>query len=86
MPLFQMLPVFLTQNDIEICSKTCYIYSSLSQGSNEILESLFNANVLKRVVDLLDHIDLAVKVPANRIIGNLLSNDTFTKVFNSILN
>jgi len=81
-----MLPLFLAQSDVEICSKSCYIYSSLSQADNKILNALFTDSVIKRVLDLLDNVDLAIKVPAVRVIGNLLSNDTYTKVINSFIN
>lgn len=80
----QALPVLaslIQANDSDILTDALWALSYLSDGDNERVEAVIEAGVVNRVTELLTHATLAVKTPALRTIGNIVTgNDLQTQV------
>lgn len=53
----------------------CWTLSYLSDGSNENINSVLDAGVAERVVELLSHCSFLVQTPALRTVGNIVTGD-----------
>jgi len=66
----------LIENDVEdILIDVCWAMSYLSDGGEERIPIILNTNVLPRLVQLLNHPNIAVSVPCLRAIGNIVTGD-----------
>lgn len=64
----------LIQNDSEeIIGDVCWALSYISDGGAEQIPSILETNVLPRIVELLEHKEMAISVSCLRTIGNILT-------------
>jgi hypothetical protein len=65
---------------VEALTDACWALTYLSDGSEEHINAVLNANVLRRLVELLGHPDAKVQTPALRALGNIVTgNDQQTQ-------
>jgi len=72
------LPTFATlisSIDVEVLTDACWALSYLSDGSNDRISAVINANVCPRLVELLGHPSPLVQTPALRTVGNIVTGD-----------
>lgn len=72
------LPAFATlisSVDVEVLTGACWALSYLSEGSNDRISAVINANVCPRLVELLGHPSSFVQTPALRAVGNIITGD-----------
>ncbi|KOB87292.1 hypothetical protein PFDG_03030 [Plasmodium falciparum Dd2] len=69
------LAALIYNDDEEILTDACWTLSYLSDGSNENINSVLDAGVAERVVELLSHCSFLVQTPALRTVGNIVTGD-----------
>jgi len=74
-PLLNSLGDFLYSNDSEVLTDACWALSYMSDGSNNQIQAVIRAGVVRRVVELMMHESNQVKTPALRTIGNIVTGD-----------
>lgn len=62
-------------NDEEVLTDACWALSYLSDGTNDKIQEVINAGVVRRLVELLMHSSPTVLVPALRTVGNIVTGD-----------
>lgn len=72
----------LMENDVDdILIDVCWAMSYLSDGGEERIPAIIETGVLKRLVQLLQHSNIAISVPCLRTIGNIVTgNDEQTQL------
>ena len=66
----------LIQNDLEdILTDVCWAMSYLSDGGDERIPAIIATGVLPRLVQLMQHPNVAISVPSLRTIGNIVTGD-----------
>ena len=72
----------LIENDVEdILIDVCWAMSYLSDGGEERIPHILSTGVLPRLVQLLQHPNIAISVPCLRSIGNIVTgNDQQTQL------
>lgn len=66
----------LIQNDVEdILTDVCWAMSYLSDGGDERIPAIIETGVLPRLVQLMQHPNVAISVPSLRTIGNIVTGD-----------
>lgn len=64
----------LIENDVEdILIDVCWAMSYLSDGGEDRIPSILETGVLPRLVELLQHPNIAISVPCLRTIGNIVT-------------
>mmetsp|Transcript_17524 Transcript_17524/g.44511 ORF Transcript_17524/g.44511 Transcript_17524/m.44511 type:complete len:546 (-) Transcript_17524:417-2054(-) len=61
--------------DEEVLTDSCWALSYLSDGTNDKIQAVIEANVCRRLVELLMHNAPPVIVPALRTVGNIVTGD-----------
>ncbi|TYZ62019.1 hypothetical protein PybrP1_011520 [[Pythium] brassicae (nom. inval.)] len=80
-PALPTLGQLIFTQDEEVLTDACWALSYLSDGSNEKIQSVIEAGVCRRIVELLMHPSPAVQTPALRTVGNIVTgNDLQTQV------
>jgi len=74
-PALPTLARLIYSTDQEILTDACWALSYLSDGSNEKIQTVIEAGVCRRMVELLMHSSYSVKTPALRTIGNIVTGD-----------
>eukprot|EP00927_Polykrikos_kofoidii_P059969 TRINITY_DN55050_c0_g1_i1.p1 TRINITY_DN55050_c0_g1~~TRINITY_DN55050_c0_g1_i1.p1 ORF type:complete len:530 (+),score=106.11 TRINITY_DN55050_c0_g1_i1:77-1666(+) len=74
-PALPTLSGLIQSNDAEILTDACWALSYLSDGPNDRISAVIQANVCRRLVDLLSHPSSLVQTPALRVIGNIVTGD-----------
>ena len=66
----------LIQNDSEdIITDICWALSYLSDGAKERVNDLLNPSFLAKIIQLLNHEQVAISIPCLRTIGNIVTGD-----------
>lgn len=66
----------LIENDVEdILIDVCWAISYLSDGGEERIPIILETNVVPRLIQLLQHPNIAISVPCLRTIGNIVTGD-----------
>lgn len=66
----------LVENDKEdIITDICWALSYLSDGAKERVNDLLNNNLLVKIIQLLNHEQVAIAIPCLRTIGNIVTGD-----------
>jgi hypothetical protein len=80
-PLQWVVPALVTlqqlihSTDVEALTDACWALTYLSDGSEEHINAVLNANVLNRLVELLGHPDAKVQTPSLRALGNIVTGN-----------
>ena len=74
-PSLPVLSRLVFSIDDEVLTDSCWALSYLSEGSPERIQSLIDAGVIRRLVELLMHPRVGVVIPALRTIGNVVTGD-----------
>ncbi|XP_046849167.1 importin subunit alpha-1-like [Xenia sp. Carnegie-2017] len=78
--LLPALAYLINYNDVEVMADACWALSYLTDGPNEKIQAVINANVLPRLVSLLGAGQLNIVTPALRAVGNVVTgNDSQTQ-------
>jgi hypothetical protein len=66
----------LIQNDVDdILTDVCWAMSYLSDGGDERIPAIIETGVLQRLVQLMQHPNIAISVPSLRTIGNIVTGN-----------
>jgi len=66
----------INNDDVEAISDACWALSFLSDGDNDRIQTVCNAQGLcSRLVELLDHPSFTIQTPTVRTVGNIVSGD-----------
>ncbi|XP_010558435.1 PREDICTED: importin subunit alpha-1-like [Tarenaya hassleriana] len=74
-PALPALERLIHSNDEEVLTDSCWALSYLSDGTNDKIQAVIEANVVPRLVELLLHPSPSVLIPALRTIGNIVTGD-----------
>jgi len=74
-PSLPTLARLIYSTDEEVLTDACWALSYLSDGSNDKIQSVIEAGVCRRLVELLLHTSFSVQTPALRTIGNIVTGD-----------
>ncbi|XP_047316639.1 importin subunit alpha-like isoform X2 [Impatiens glandulifera] len=74
-PALPALARLIHSNDDEVLTDACWALSYLSDGTNDKIQAVIEANVCSRLVELLVHPSPSVLIPALRTVGNIVTGD-----------
>lgn len=74
-PALPALYRLVNSNDEEVLTDACWALSYLSDGTNDKIQAVIEANVCGRLVQLLLHPSPSVLIPALRTVGNIVTGD-----------
>nr|GEU61900.1 importin subunit alpha-2-like [Tanacetum cinerariifolium] len=74
-PALPALQQLIYSNDEEVLTDACWALSYLSDGTNDKIQAVIDANVCPRLVELLNHYSPSVLIPALRAVGNIVTGD-----------
>eukprot|EP01013_Petalomonas_cantuscygni_P014313 TRINITY_DN2932_c0_g1_i1.p1 TRINITY_DN2932_c0_g1~~TRINITY_DN2932_c0_g1_i1.p1 ORF type:complete len:559 (+),score=99.11 TRINITY_DN2932_c0_g1_i1:204-1679(+) len=72
-PALPTLAMLLYHEDMDVVGDACWAMSYISDGPNEQIQAVIDAEVTPRVIELLVH--PGIQTPALRIIGNFVTGD-----------
>merc|ERR1711939_733957 len=74
-PALPVLSKLVYMLDDEVLIDACWAISYLSDGSNDKIQAVIEANIPRRLVELLMHASTSVQTPALRSVGNIVTGD-----------
>jgi len=74
-PALPVLSKLVYSLDDEVLIDACWAISYLSDGSNDKIQAVIEANIPRRLVELLMHASTSVQTPALRSVGNIVTGD-----------
>ncbi|KAH1032103.1 hypothetical protein J1N35_044277 [Gossypium stocksii] len=74
-PALPALAHLIHSNDEEVLTDACWALSYLSDGTNDKIQAVIEADVCGRLVELLVHPSPSVLIPALRTVGNIVTAD-----------
>ena len=74
-PALPCLAHLIFSNDEEVLTDACWALSYLSDGTNDKIQAVIEAGVVRRLVELLGHPSPSVQTPALRTVGNIVTGD-----------
>ncbi|KAL1543990.1 importin subunit alpha-like isoform X1 [Salvia divinorum] len=74
-PALLALTLLIHMNDEEVLTDACWALSYLSDGINEKIQAVIEADVCPRLIELLLHPSPSVLIPALRTVGNIVTGD-----------
>ncbi|XP_041993750.1 importin subunit alpha-like [Salvia splendens] len=74
-PALLALTLLIHMNDEEVLTDACWALSYLSDGVNEKIQAVIDADVCPRLIELLLHPSPSVLIPALRTVGNIVTGD-----------
>ena len=74
-PALPALAKLIHSTDEEVLTDACWALSYLSDGTNDKIQAVIEAGVVRRLVELLLHNSAAVLIPALRTVGNIVTGD-----------
>ncbi|XP_020267163.1 importin subunit alpha-4-like [Asparagus officinalis] len=74
-PALQILQQLIHSTDDEVLTDACWALSYLSDGTNDRIQAVIEADVCPRLVELLLHPTPTVLIPALRTVGNIVTGD-----------
>ncbi|MFS7996245.1 putative importin-alpha, importin-beta-binding domain, armadillo-like helical [Helianthus anomalus] len=74
-PALPALQQLIHSNDEEVLTDACWALSYLSDGTNDKIQAVIEANVCPRLIELLNHPSPSVLIPALRTVGNIVTGD-----------
>eukprot|EP00850_Spirogloea_muscicola_P012412 SM000080S22927 [mRNA] locus=s80:167969:177407:- [translate_table: standard] len=74
-PALPALERLIHSTDEEVLTDACWALSYLSDGTNDKIQAVIEANVCRRLVELLLHPSPSVLIPALRTVGNIVTGD-----------
>ena len=74
-PALPTLARLINSTDEEVLIDACWALSCLSDGTNDNIQAVIEAEVVTRLVELLAHPSPTVQTPALRTIGNIVTGD-----------
>ncbi|KDP23371.1 hypothetical protein JCGZ_23204 [Jatropha curcas] len=74
-PALPILRQLIHLNDEEVLTDACWALSYLSDGPNDKIQAVIEADVCPRLVELLLHPSPTVLIPALRTVGNIVTGD-----------
>ncbi|XP_052619533.1 importin subunit alpha-1a-like [Lactuca sativa] len=74
-PALPALQQLIHSNDEEVLTDACWALSYLSDGTNDKIQAVIEANVCPRLVELLNHPSPSVLIPTLRTVGNIVTGD-----------
>ncbi|ESQ35942.1 hypothetical protein EUTSA_v10007310mg [Eutrema salsugineum] len=74
-PALPVLRQLIYLNDEEVLTDACWALSYLSDGPNDKIQAVIEADVCPRLVELLGHPSPTVLIPALRTVGNIVTGD-----------
>lgn len=74
-PALPLLSRLIFSQDIETVTDACWALSYISDGPNDRIQSVLEAGVSPRLVELLGNEQSSVQTPALRTVGNIVTGD-----------
>lgn len=74
-PALPVLSKLIYSLDDEVLIDACWAISYLSDGANDHIQAVIEANIPRRLVELLMHASTSVQTPALRSVGNIVTGD-----------
>jgi len=70
-----LIKVLVENDKDEIITDICWALSYISDGAKDRIQDLLDPGLLKKMIALLNHMNVAVAIPCLRTIGNIVTGD-----------